>query len=604
MAKNKKQKLSTRLVVYFLLIAVLPMVVIGYVSQQASQKAMQSHLFDHLLSVLDLKEQEINERVDDFAYSLGFVEKLIRDDVNKAYKAYKNGGKEYKEQCGVIENKLEQLLNNKEIFFEFFIMDVQTGEICLSTDQKQIGKIKEANFYFQEGKRDVFIQNIYYSLTLGEPAMTISIPIKDKLGNTIAVLAGRLTLDKLKNIMSQRAGLGETGETYLVNKFNFLLSGLIENDGKEDEILKKTVYSEAINNCLKHGEGAGLHENYNDNLVIGVYRWMPERDMCILAEIDQEEAFVHIRKLVNTMWVIILLAILAAFLVGVLLSRSIVRPLKKLTEGAEIIGKGDFKYKIRVKRKDELGQLADTFNKMAKDLGKIDEIKSNFISVVSHQVRTPLTSIHWITERLLKTCAGCTQHDRKYLKDIGVSVQQLSVLVDELLNVTKVEEGEISFFPQKINVTHMVQSYFDEYESLLAGKKINVSLPKESFDVVSDEMLLKNILRTLVSNAVEYTLENGSIKVSLSKKEDTFVIKIKDTGVGIREKDKAAIFDKFTRGSNAAVVKTGGIGLGLYIIKRLTELAGGKIWFESKENEGTTFFVELPLKLKEVERIK
>ena len=134
---------------------------------------------------------------------------------------------------------------------------------------------------------------------------------------------------------------------------------------------------------------------------------------------------------------------------------------------------------------------------------------------------------------------------------------------------------------------------------LFVKKNLLITFEKhpEKLIALTDNSALRNIMQSIISNATEYTPQGGKIEVSLEKKDRIFIFTVKDTGIGIPLPEQKTIFDKFTRGSNAQLVKTEGTGLGLYIAKQAVELLGGKIWFESKEKKGTTFFVELPLKV-------
>ena len=244
-----------------------------------------------------------------------------------------------------------------------------------------------------------------------------------------------------------------------------------------------------------------------------------------------------------------------------------------------------------------------------KILKSIDREKSDFISVASHQLRTPLTAIQWVVERLLKTQKNLTLQAEEYLNDIHTSARRLSSLVDTLLNVSRIESGKISISPVSIEIVEFVKSYFSECMPLCDKKKISLSLKRypEKLTVTTDENALRNIIQSLITNAIEYTPEQGSIEIDLEKKEETFVVIVSDTGIGIPKEEQRRIFQKFMRASNAKLVKTEGTGLGLYIASQAVELLGGKIWFESpafvqgisagrEEGKGTRFYVELPLR--------
>ncbi len=231
---------------------------------------------------------------------------------------------------------------------------------------------------------------------------------------------------------------------------------------------------------------------------------------------------------------------------------------------------------------------------------EVDQLKSDFVSIASHQLRTPLTGIRWVSERLLKNSKTLPKKEREYVDDINLSTKKLSRLVDDLLNVSRIEGGNISIKPQEINLNEFINSYIEETRPLITKKNIDFTFKNElkKQEVYTDPSALRNIIQSLVSNAIEYTPQNGKVFISLekSKTKGNFLIKIKDTGIGIPPKNQATIFEKFTRGDNAQQMKTDGTGFGLFITKQTVEMLKGEIRFESILDKGTTFYVTLPIK--------
>ena len=229
---------------------------------------------------------------------------------------------------------------------------------------------------------------------------------------------------------------------------------------------------------------------------------------------------------------------------------------------------------------------------------KAEQIKSDFVSIASHQLRTPLTGIQWVTERLLKNSNSLPEKEQQYVKDINLSSKRLSTLVDSLLNVSRIEGGKITIKPEKIELIDFIKGYITETNPLTTNKNIQLTFDNhpEKLEILSDRSGIRNIVQSLVSNSIEYTPQNGKIEISVEETEtkDSFLFKVKDSGIGIPKQNQKTIFDKFTRGENAQQVKTDGTGFGLYITKQTTDLLGGTIRFESEENKGTTFFVTLP----------
>jgi two-component system sensor histidine kinase VicK len=227
---------------------------------------------------------------------------------------------------------------------------------------------------------------------------------------------------------------------------------------------------------------------------------------------------------------------------------------------------------------------------------EVARMESEFISVASHQLRTPMTAIQWVAERLLKK-EQMSPEGRAYLEDIHNSVKRLSELVDILLNASRIDGGKIGVAPEDIEVVSFIRSYFEECAPLAAKKKLRLSLTDAPAELHAklDRSALRNIAQSIISNAIEYTPEGGSIGASLEAGDGAFTFTVRDTGIGIPQGEQKDIFKKFSRASNAKRTKTDGTGLGMYIAKQATDLLGGGIRFVSEEGRGTTVYVTLPL---------
>jgi len=231
---------------------------------------------------------------------------------------------------------------------------------------------------------------------------------------------------------------------------------------------------------------------------------------------------------------------------------------------------------------------------------EIDQAKTEFVSLASHQLRTPLSTIGWYTEMLLAGDAGkLNQGQKKYLGEVYRGNQRMVELVNALLSVSRLELGTFTVEPEPIDLVKLTRSVVDEQKSQIKEKKIKLtsSFGKNLPILQADQKLLRMVFQNLLSNAVKYTPAKGKIGLSLSLQDDdkAVLFKIADTGYGIPKNQYDRIFTKLFRADNVRDKDTEGTGLGLYIVKSIMEHSGGKVWFESKENEGSTFYVTLPL---------
>lgn len=234
---------------------------------------------------------------------------------------------------------------------------------------------------------------------------------------------------------------------------------------------------------------------------------------------------------------------------------------------------------------------------------EVDRAKTEFVSMASHQLRTPLTTINWYIEMLLSGDVGkVTPEQARYLQEVYNGSQRMVRLVNDLLNVSRLETGKLLVEPVPTDLEKFVESAVAE--SSLAGRESGVKVVFKPLagslgKIPLDPELLQQVLRNLIGNAQRYTPSNkdGVVAVTIDKSRDgEIVISIKDNGIGIPKEDQPLIFERFYRASNAQELAAGGTGLGLYISKLIVESWGGKIWFESQEGGGTTFYVTIPSK--------
>ena len=230
---------------------------------------------------------------------------------------------------------------------------------------------------------------------------------------------------------------------------------------------------------------------------------------------------------------------------------------------------------------------------------EIDKAKTEFVSLASHQLRTPLTSISWSAEMLLNGDFGKIEPKQmKYLEVIQHGTRKMIELVGTLLNVSRIELGTFKYRQQLINIVNIAQKQVEELEPRIIEKKIKFSkkICKNIPKFKADPELIGMVIQNILVNAVKYTPKNGKIDFSVvCDDKKNVIITVSDTGIGIPKSQQNLIFTKLFRADNARTGDIDGTGLGLYIVKSVIENSGGKIWFKSIENKGTTFFVKLPL---------
>lgn len=288
------------------------------------------------------------------------------------------------------------------------------------------------------------------------------------------------------------------------------------------------------------------------------------------------------------------------------------RPLSTVLKTQDTINKS--RHMVKRKRKgDPVKQLEFTISPMRfkdKVIGtivifrdvteeyKIEQMKNDFISLASHQLRTPLSSISTYSHMLVDGFLGeITEKQKNFIKTILKSSIRMNEVISSLTNISKIDNGAVKFGPKTTNVTQILDGVFHENRVAIQEKNItykNLSDKDNPCIIVNDPILLTEVINNIASNAIKYTEPGGIVTTEAIRTEIGASITIKDSGIGIKDEDQAKIFDKFFRAPGITKHETFGSGLGLYIVKGFLDIIGGSVRFKSIEGEGTTFEVNVP----------
>jgi len=231
-------------------------------------------------------------------------------------------------------------------------------------------------------------------------------------------------------------------------------------------------------------------------------------------------------------------------------------------------------------------------------IARVNKMKSEFISVASHQLRTPLSAVRWQVELISKKFSqGLNEKQKQGIDNIGGLSLRMTKLVNDLLDVARIDQGRFILKKDPVNLTEIIEEAMKDVSVLAKSRNVEIKFNNygEEKCILGDRNRLFVVVENLLSNSIKYIFKKGVISIDLYDKEGFLVFKIKDNGVGIPARQQRNVFEKFFRSDNVVKYQTEGTGLGLYIAKNIVEQSGGKIWFESKENYGTTFYFSIPI---------
>jgi signal transduction histidine kinase len=489
---------------------------------------------------------------------------------------------------------------------------------------------------FAEGKNRVYLSDVFISKATGNrPAMLVTAPAVDFNGALIGVIAFEVDMNSIYKLIQDVTGLGDTGEVLVAKKKGNEAVYLNPLRHDPDAALKKGIplggeMGGPIQEAVQGRTGAGRLQDYRGKNVIAAWRYLPSIDWGMVAKIDTEEAFADVTKLRNRVLVVVVVVFVLCGIIAFSIAKFISAPIKTLSRGAEIIGSGNLDYKIGSHRKDEIGQLSRSFDKMTGDLKKItasrdelnreiayrkqaeedilrlnEDLKYHVVQLeesnreldafsysVSHDLRSPLRHMAGFMELLQKrSWPQLDETNRHYMTIISESSKRMGTLIDDLLAFSRIGRSEMRTVA--IRVKQLVQEAIGGLQEETKERDIAWKIG-ELPEIYGDPSLLRLVLVNLISNAVKFTRPRprAEIEIGCTEEEDEFVFFVRDNGVGFDMNYAEKLFGVFQRLHHRDEFE--GTGIGLANVRRIVSRHGGKVWAVGSLDHGATFFFSLP----------
>ncbi len=363
-----------------------------------------------------------------------------------------------------------------------------------------------------------------------------------------------------------------------------LLNQTLEHEDVEQalngEVSSSTTYSERIGHEIKQMAIPVREENGD---IIGVIFLSTS-----LEDVHQTLADIRIFLFLST--------VLAMAIVGggsIALARRFTGPLEELTTAARKMSEGKLDQHIEFTSGDEIGRLADQFNVMARRLNYYTNNLKKFAADVAHEVRTPLTTMSLLT-KALKEHDMEPQQQREFVEDLDSELDRLVQLVNDLLELSKLEKNQVEY--EEVTMNFLLRDMIREnkFRFKQAGVDLIDFIPDDMLKVSAVPMQLRQVVSNLLDNALNYTPAGGSVTLSLYREGNEVITKVEDTGSGIPKEDQSFIFERFYRVDQARSREGGGTGLGLAIVSEIVAKHNGRVWLESEEGRGSSFYFALP----------
>jgi len=300
-----------------------------------------------------------------------------------------------------------------------------------------------------------------------------------------------------------------------------------------------------------------------------------------------------IRRLDIIMLLSALGATLLALLSGIILSRTITKPVRELTTATHAMANGDLSQVVKVHSRDELGELAESFNKMSRDLSNSFNLRKQMTADIAHELRTPLSLIIGHAEAVHD---GVLPPTRENFEIIREEAGRLEQLVNDLRTLSLADAGELSIDLQRMDVYKLLSDIHAHFLTLFGQKPVTLNLEPATGPLTAnlDPNRFAQVVNNILNNALRYTPENGTVTISTNTDGAKLQIIIQDSGAGVSSEEAAHLFDRFYRADESRTREEGGSGLGLAIAKSIIELHKGKIWAESEKGNGLRIIIQLP----------
>lgn len=358
----------------------------------------------------------------------------------------------------------------------------------------------------------------------------------------------------------------------------------------------KKIKEQAMNRITESGlsELSSLNGYYEDNYFIFARKITVDGSTYIILEKLRSNTLAgHMLSLVSALIISSLIILSAAFAIIYTAAKRLLSPIREMTVAAQRFAEGDFSEKLHVTDENELGYLANSLNEMASSLEQLEETRKSFISNVSHELKTPMTTIGGFVDGILDGTIPESQH-KHYMKIVSAEVSRLSRLVRSMLNISKYEAGELKLSTEDFDILPMILQTLISFEKSIDEKHIDIQIESvDGFRINADPDLTGQVIYNLIDNAVKFVNKDGIISFSFSEDGDMRSVSIRNSGDGLKKKEISKVFDRFYKTDESRGIDPGGVGLGLSIVSSIIKLHGGKIVVSSEQNRYTEFTFSL-----------
>lgn len=556
--------MTGRITLWYLILSIAPIVAIGFLAYQNSRATLEAEIVNKLTAVADNKTYIIQSWLrDQLQDSQTLANSLtVRDLLSPSFKiVYPNlTAKTDEERRRRVKELITALQETNASYVDVLIADNE-GTISISSSNilNQEGKHLTEIGLTRPGTEKGSVSSVFHSAIAQQPVFAVTASVYDNNANVVGYAILEIDLRPIHRLLEERSGLGETGEVIIVDRNLRMLTQSRFSD--ESTVLKSVWGDHAIQQGLQGNKGEAFFLDYRRISVLGAYRPLRAMEAVLIAKINEAEGFAPVARLRTAILIIIVLTMGLAAWVSIWVARVTTRPILE----AEAL----------------------------------EKLRADFTAMIIHDLRSPLTALLSAVAILQDGLAGPLSGEQKdWLVKIDSGTRQLLHLVNEFLDLSKLEEGRVDLIKENVDLKQLIENVLGHYSILAQQKKISLTSRIEpGLPLISlDPRRLGQVFANLLSNAIKFTGEGGAIEVGVSDPNGSDAqVWVKDSGVGISAEEIGQLFQKYRQTASGRNSQEKGTGLGLVICKMIVEAHGGKIWVKSQAGKGTTFFFSLPV---------
>jgi len=632
----KKFSITTKFILSFLFVALIPLAITTKISYDSSRKTLVEEITNGLLAVADNKANQIEVYLHEMERNVSALSYMadVIDAIERFSDTVSQHGA-YSPEYIAVDNEYRPFFayHRKASDYNNLYLVNKDGDIIFAVKgRRQIVSLYEMALYKDSQLAKVFVQSVKSSKTVisdfeykrdeKKGVIYISTPVF-KGSDLVGVLILEMGTQGVSKLVNDYQSLGETGEAVLVSKIGndiIYISPMRfdENSAFQKKIKQDSPWGKEVASAIQGQSGHGASMDYRGREVLTVRKYFPSYRWGMIVKMDTAEVIASANRLRERLYRISLMMLGVVVVMAIGIARTMSKPIKELTQISGVIASGDFSARARISTGDEIGTLAHSFNEMTDRLvaakANVEQKKAelekqhklleeanreldNFTHTVSHDLQAPLRGVASFASFLEDDYKDkLNEEGQEYLKEIREGTERMSNLIKDLLMLSRISRIKNPF--EMTDINELVKTVLKRIEFDINKHKVDMRVDPNMPMIVCDRIKLTEVFLNLINNAIKFSSKQEAppaVEVKYYKNEVDHKFSVKDNGIGIDPKYHEQIFGIFKRLHTADEFEGSGAGLG--IVKKVIDDHGGKVWIDSAVGAGTTFFFTIPKNL-------